>query len=103
MGYANTCGFSRLGMVIPKKCIKLSVGRNAMKRRIRGYFHASMTDYSLDCVVVATKEMHNYEKREFSALVSALFTKFVASIQGKSLGGRASKLAKSAKLPKSPQ
>ncbi len=81
MSCANTCGFSRLGMVIPKKAIKLSVGRSALKKRIRGYFHSSMNDYSLDCVVVATKEMHNYDKKEFSALVSSLITKSIANLQ----------------------
>lgn len=81
MGYANTCGFSRLGMVIPKKSIRQSVGRNALKRRIRSYFHSSMNDYSLDCVVVATKDMHNYSRKEFAALVSSLLTKFIAHLQ----------------------
>ncbi len=87
MGYANTCGFSRLGMVIPKKSIKQSVARNILKRRIRGYFYTSMSDYvgdnSLDCVVVATKEMKNHNKKEFGDLVASLIKSFVANASSK--------------------
>lgn len=80
MGYKTTLSFSRLGMVIPKKYMKRSVARNALKRRIRSYFRAHMQEYSVDCVVVSTAEMKNYTKDEFSPLVEQLFSKFTHKI-----------------------
>ena len=45
----------RLGMAISKRRVKLSVGRNRLKRLVRENFRLSQQNYSADYVVMAGK------------------------------------------------
>ena len=53
MGRRNEMGFSRLGMVIPKKVFKRAVMRNALRRRLRPQFkeHIAAVEQQLGCGV----------------------------------------------------
>lgn len=52
----NDLEYSRLGMAISKRRVKLSVVRNRLKRIVRENFRLSQQDYSVDYVVMAGKK-----------------------------------------------
>ena len=94
MGRRNEMGFSRLGMVIPKKVFKRAVMRNALRRRLRPQFkeHIAAIEqqlgcglglglglglgFGLDCVVVATPKMKGCQREQMSESVNLLLTRF---------------------------
>ncbi len=100
MGRRNEMGFSRLGMVIPKKVFKRAVMRNALRRRLRPQFkeHIAAVEQQLgcgvglglgcgvgvglglglglDCVVVATPKMKGCQRQQMSESVNLLLTRF---------------------------
>ena len=88
MGRRNEMGFSRLGMVIPKKVFKRAVMRNALRRRLRPQFkeHIAAIEqqlgcgvglgFGLDCVVVATPKLKDCQREQMSESVNLLLTRF---------------------------
>lgn len=84
MARSNSLGFARLGLVIPKKVLKHAVARNALKRRIRAYVRRQLGGYSIDCVVVATKDL-KYTGKEDKLRAMQSFTPLVEEICSKLL------------------
>ncbi len=96
MGRRNEMGFSRLGMVIPKKVFKRAVMRNALRRRLRPQFkehiaaieqqldcglgHGLGLGLGLDCVVVATPKLKDCQREQMSESVNLLLTRFGSKI-----------------------
>lgn len=52
----NELGRPRLGMAISKRRVKLSVGRNRIKRLVRENFRLSPDNFNADYVVLAGKQ-----------------------------------------------
>ena len=94
MGRRNEMGFSRLGMVIPKKVFKRAVMRNALRRRLRPQFkeHIAAIEQQLgcglglgaglglDCVVVATPKLKDCQRQQMSESVNLLLTRFGSKV-----------------------
>lgn len=67
----NSCDHARLGLVVPKKQVKLATGRNAIKRVIRESFR--LRQHSLpfmDIVVIARRELGKLDQTELAALLN---------------------------------
>ena len=70
----------RLGIIIPKKIIPLSVTRNALRRKIRGLFRDKNThDYSYEVLLTITTKIQAEKKtindilmREWTSLLNQL-------------------------------
>lgn len=65
LAHPNTLSHPRLGLVIAKKHVKLSVGRNRIKRVVRESFRLHQTELSgLDIVVLARKGLATLDKQQ---------------------------------------
>ena len=76
----NKLDFPRLGLIVAKKTVKLSVNRNYMRRVLRELFRLSQHEIaSLDLVIQVQKNFEKPDfsviKKEFDGLLSKLPTK----------------------------
>ncbi|MBL1416636.1 MULTISPECIES: ribonuclease P protein component [Moritella] len=79
----NSLGHPRLGLAVPKKAIKLAVGRNRVKRLIRESFRTRQHDFpNVDIVVIAKSGIANLENAEIDALLEKLWRKLCRRCNG---------------------
>jgi ribonuclease P protein component len=76
----NDLDHPRLGMVIGKKSVKLSVERNRLKRQIReSYRHSQEALSGWDIVIVARKGLGDLENTELAQQFSKLWKRLARS------------------------
>jgi len=72
----NEFDHPRLGLVVPKKQVKLAVGRNKIKRVIRDNFRLSQHDLlPLDYVIIAKGGIGKLDNTELNKLTDKLWKK----------------------------
>lgn len=70
----NDLGFPRLGLVIGKKSVKLSVERNRIKRQIRESFrHHQEQIGAMDLVIISRRGLADLENPELAKLFAKLW------------------------------
>ena len=74
----NDLGLARLGLVIGKKSVKLSVERNRIKRQIRESFRSHQDELcGLDIVIVARKGLAELDNPELARQFAKLWRRLV--------------------------
>lgn len=74
----NDLAFPRLGLVIGKKSVKLSVERNRIKRQIRESFRLHQAELSgWDLVIVARKGLADLDNQELARQFAKLWRKLL--------------------------
>lgn len=77
--HTNDLSMSRLGVIIGKKNIRLSVSRNRIRRIIREQFRThTLKDCGYDIVFVVYKQANNASNHELHQCVSDLLNTLVA-------------------------
>jgi ribonuclease P protein component len=67
----NMLGYNRLGLVIAKKHIRLSVQRNRIKRLIRESFrHLPRNEWGIDAIVLARKGLGELDNSTINNIVN---------------------------------
>ncbi len=75
----NELGYSRLGLVMAKKNIRLAVQRNRIKRQIRESFRTNdIGRGSLDIVVLARRGLDQMENEAVRSLLTTCWDKLLA-------------------------
>lgn len=71
---SNNLNHPRLGLVIPKKVLKLAVWRNRVKRVIKNNFRLNQNNIApLDYVVIAKGNINDLSNKELDELLSKLW------------------------------
>ena len=79
----NNLGHARLGLAVPKKAIKLAVGRNRVKRIFRESFRLRQHEFpNIDIVVIAKSGISNLDNAEINALLEKLWRKLCRRCNG---------------------
>ncbi len=79
----NTLGRPRIGMAIPKKHIKLAVGRNRIRRIVREQFrHQQHQLPAIDIVVIAKAGIADLSNQEMNKVLDKLWRKLVQRCSG---------------------
>lgn len=79
----NSLGHSRLGLAVPKKAVKLAVGRNRIKRVFRESYRNRQHDLPhVDIVIIAKSGIANLENAEIDALLEKLWRKLCRRCNG---------------------
>lgn len=79
----NSLEHPRLGLAVPKKAVKLAVGRNRIKRIFRESFRARQHQLpNVDIVVIAKSGISNLDNAEINALLEKLWRKLCRRCNG---------------------
>jgi len=79
----NTLDHPRIGMAIPKKHIKLAVGRNRIRRVVREQFrHQQHALPAIDIVVIAKAGIADLSNQEIDKILDKLWRKLVQRCSG---------------------
>ncbi len=78
----NKENYSRLGLVISKKSIKLSVQRNRIKRLVKEYFRTEITcgNHAIDFVVIAKKDINIKSNKQLLISLNRNFRKLISQL-----------------------
>jgi ribonuclease P protein component len=73
----------RLGMILPKKNIKLAVNRNYLKRIIRNFSIDVFAESKVSLVVVSKKRILNFKKDKLRREIKTLFLNLIKKLNEK--------------------
>jgi ribonuclease P protein component len=79
----NNLDHPRIGMAIPKKHIKLAVGRNRIRRLVREQFRHKQNQLpAIDIVVIAKAGIADLSNQEINKVLDKLWRKLVQRCNG---------------------
>ena len=71
----------KLGMLLPKKNIKLAVHRNYLKRIVRNLSKDTLAESKISLIFVSKKRILNFKKEQLRREIKTLFLNLVKAVE----------------------